>query len=157
MLAPERDPVRVSLTLGARERPQRIEVYEPDTDVTHRIDTDSSVDLDDRAAVAANLERMGRALAEVLAGRRFRIEGVVDQPVERALGVLLALAFTGEPESEAGASAADAGETAAALPRRLATREPTLRLSAPEISGTSSVTFRTPNSLAGRPAGRGCG
>lgn len=52
--------------------------------------------LDDRAAVAANLDRTGRALADILAGRRYRIEGIVDQPVERALGVLLALAFTGE-------------------------------------------------------------
>jgi hypothetical protein len=150
-------PVRVSLTLGGRERPKCIEVWEPDTDVTHRITADETMDLDDRAAVAANLDRMGRALAEILAGRRYRIEGIVDQPVERALGVLLALAFTGErapKETDSGSESTQAiGNGPGQVPRSQAAG----RLTGRRAIVKGGTDLGAAPDIIERSSARGCG
>ncbi len=94
-------PLRVNLTLDANNQPRCIEIHEPTSGVSHVIMPERPVDPKDRAAVAENLDRMGRRLAAILADRRYRIEGMVDETVHRVLGVLLAVAFAGSLETPA--------------------------------------------------------
>jgi hypothetical protein len=94
-------PLRINLTLDAKNQPRCIEVLEPTSGVSHVIMPERAVDPKDRAAVAENLDRMGRRLAAILADRRYRIEGMVDETVHRVLGVLLAVAFAGSLETPA--------------------------------------------------------
>ena len=57
------------------------------------------IDPRDPAASSEILDRMDHRVAGILAGRRYRIEGFVDEAIQRVFGVLLALAFTGEQSS----------------------------------------------------------
>ncbi len=82
--------------LDAADQPKRIEVREPSA-VSHIILPDPAADPKDPAARAANLDRLGQSLAVLLAGRRYRIEGMGDGTVHRVLGVLLAVAFAASP------------------------------------------------------------
>jgi hypothetical protein len=95
----EEQPLRVTLALDAHDQPKSIEVYEPEGGKTRTILPERAVDPKDRASVAENLDQMGGRLTTLLAGRRYRIEGVVDQTVHRVLGVLLAVAQA-RPASE---------------------------------------------------------
>ena len=94
-------PLRVNLTLDANNQPRCIEIHEPTSGVSHVIMPERAFDSKDRAAVAENLDRMGRRLAAILTGRRYRIEGMVDETVQRVLGVLLAVAFAGALQTTA--------------------------------------------------------
>lgn len=92
-------PVRVSLTLDAADRPKCLEIHEPESGVTHLIVPEGVIDPRDPAASSEILDRMDHRVAGILAGRRYRIEGFVDEAIQRVFGVLLALAFTGEQSS----------------------------------------------------------
>jgi integrase len=125
--------LRVSLTLDEANQPTCIEVREPDNGVSHRLFAEGSVNPKDRASVADNLCRMGQRLATLLAGRRYRIEGVVDITVHRVLEVLLAVAFVDAPSAAAVPDPAMAGASSAGLTpksRKVARPEPRSRLQA---------------------------
>jgi hypothetical protein len=114
------ESLRVSLALDANDQPKAIEVHEPQSGATHVILPERVVNPKDRASIAENLDRMGCRLASLLAGRRYRIEGMVDQTVHRVLGVLLAVALArtaGGARPGADCVSPEAAPSAAGSPR----------------------------------------
>jgi hypothetical protein len=92
-------PLSVTLALDSSSQPERLEVHDPSTGATRVISAESKFDAADPAAVFANLESMGRRLAQALGGKRFRIEGLVDAFAERKLELLLAVGTDAGPTS----------------------------------------------------------
>ena len=140
----EEKALRVSLTLDEANQPTCIEVREPDRGVSHRILAERPVNPKDRASVAENLDRMGRRLASLTAGRRYRIEGVVDMTVHRVLEVLLAVAFVGAPTAAAAPDPVSAGAShngTTSPGRKPARPAPRSRLQAFGRSPAGMVTF----------------
>jgi len=126
-------PLRVNLTLDANNQPRCIEIHEPTSGVSHVIMPERPVDSKDRAAVAENLDRMGRRLASILTGRRYRIEGMVDETVHRVLGVLLAVAFAGALKTTAPVIQDGASPRATDKAHRFGQAEPNLSGSRPRL------------------------
>ena len=136
--------LRVSLTLDEADQPTCIEVREPANGVSHRILAERPVNPEDRASVAENLERMGQRLATLIAGRRYRIEGVVDMTIHRVLEVLLAVAFVGAPSAAAALDPASTGTAATSVgspARKPARPAPRSRLQAFRAAPAGMATF----------------